>query len=350
MSLLDKLFPGNSATDPAPETEPIVGYRCWKFRESPEGIPILYSVVQDFCWPPFEAARGDVSDDGGIYAVKSIAEVWKYLDGDCISGSVNLWGTVMEHPEGFRAEYAYPKELWVQSDFDAAMIMRIEETYGVPVVIKEDIPKPSIPEPMQFTSSLSHGVMELLRDVVYDREAIHGSYMHIFCLPQGQMSYGVDGQPFMKDHSRTNMVMACQLQPPNRFVIKSIRCAFFEADGSPVPVNDPIYWEATVCLRLNRKFYWDSLAAFVADPAILMAGTDWSKIPAPERLQLIDALKAKVTSGPTAFPGNVNISSIDGVAIEQQQHFDVEIRNLDKWRDRREVLVALEGISGRAVL
>jgi DNA-binding CsgD family transcriptional regulator len=48
----------------------------------------------------------------GIYAVKSLDQL---RDLDCgrrgISGEVHLWGTVIEHQTGWRAQFAYPKSL-----------------------------------------------------------------------------------------------------------------------------------------------------------------------------------------------------------------------------------------------
>lgn len=55
--------------------------------------------------------------------------------GDTIYGSAYLWGKVIPGSSGYRAEYAYPKELTVK---DAATAERLREKYGVEVVV----PKP----------------------------------------------------------------------------------------------------------------------------------------------------------------------------------------------------------------
>ena len=312
--------------------------------------------MQDFCWLPYEAAGGDLESNdghGGIYAFKSPTDIYDFYDNDNIAGSVNLWGIVAEHSEGYRAEFAYPKEFWVPEDFDAAMIVRLEETYGVPVVIKKDLPKARHRRhrrhPMKFTSGIQPGLMEVVRDVIYDRESLLGQQrLRLFCLPLGQVSYLADGTAINKSWERTNMVMPASLPAPQRFVIKSIRCAFLEADGRPVPLSDPIYWETTVTLRVYMKQYWHSLAAYVADPQIALGATDWSKIPPAERLNLINSLSAPLTCGNTPIPGTSASVAVEGISIEQQMPFVVQIDNTRKWPNR-EVLVALEGICARAM-
>jgi hypothetical protein len=80
----------------------------------------------------------------GIYAMKSeerlITWWWLYEAAVCY-GIVRLWGRLIEHEDGYRAEYAYPGEL-VCADRDVAM--RIEQRYGVPVnVFRRTRPKPA---------------------------------------------------------------------------------------------------------------------------------------------------------------------------------------------------------------
>ncbi len=50
----------------------------------------------------------------GIYASKSLEHLPKYgLERARIHGQVSLWGTVVEHQFGWRAEYAYPKSFFL---------------------------------------------------------------------------------------------------------------------------------------------------------------------------------------------------------------------------------------------
>jgi len=56
-----------------------------------------------------------------------------------VAGSVYLWGEVKEYTEGYLAEFAYAKELWMPEDTDPVVIMRVEENYGVPVTFRSDL-------------------------------------------------------------------------------------------------------------------------------------------------------------------------------------------------------------------
>ena len=57
------------------------------------------------------------TSDAGIYAVKNYNqyddEGGRELMYD-IAGSVYLWGEVIEYTRGYRAQYAYPKHLWIE--------------------------------------------------------------------------------------------------------------------------------------------------------------------------------------------------------------------------------------------
>jgi hypothetical protein len=337
---------------PEIETEPILAYRTWKLVPSAEGVPILYSIVQDYCWLPFEPACGAVneSNSAGIYALKAPSDI--YLDHDSIPGVVNLWGTVVEYEQGYRAEFAYPKEFWVPEDYDVVMAARLEETYGVPVLFKPDIkipPEPLPLPPMKFTSGIQPGIMEITRDTIYDRVALRGcGRIHLFCQPLGQTDYTSDGLIFLKDYHRTNMLQAGMLPAPQEFLIKAIRCVFLE-NGRPVPITDPIYWETTLELTVCMKHYWLSPCAYVADPAIVLGGTDWSKIPPAERCNLLNLLSNSLglVSPSVSFAGGTG--SVDGVRISQQMNFGVRISNADKW-PQREVLCSLEGVSARPIM
>jgi hypothetical protein len=65
----------------------------------------------------------------GIYAHKDPDRAIEYASeaGRSAWGAVALWGTVVEHHDGYRAEYAYPVRLWSDSPHAAALASR----YGV---------------------------------------------------------------------------------------------------------------------------------------------------------------------------------------------------------------------------
>ena len=128
---------------PQQETEPIVGYRAWIPSEPYEGKVVLRSAVkQEFFWPYRLPVHGDVATSG-VYALKnlsSVLQMFGYQEGDYhLFGEVYLWGRVMQHAEGYRAEFAYPKRFFVDSERGPEFIMALEDSYGVPVEIRAEL-------------------------------------------------------------------------------------------------------------------------------------------------------------------------------------------------------------------
>src|SRR5215469_15252076 len=99
---------------------PVVGYRTWLF--GPHSPP-LASLNGEFWYPnqklqavckrsvKHTPPHADCSC--GIYAAKSFDHLREigYVAG--VRGEVYLWGTVVEHRLGWRAQFAYPKTLVV---------------------------------------------------------------------------------------------------------------------------------------------------------------------------------------------------------------------------------------------
>lgn len=90
---------------------PILGWRLW--RATPEGV--LWSVYKDMAWPPGWPIHANPRNKSeGIYALKTRARLdgrSYQLEGQrmwMVVGQVALWGTVIDHEHGYRAEYAYP--------------------------------------------------------------------------------------------------------------------------------------------------------------------------------------------------------------------------------------------------
>jgi YD repeat-containing protein len=90
---------------------PILGWRLW--RTTPDGT--LMSVYKDVFWRAGTPLRANPRNRGeGVYALKDRTK----LDGHgytltadqsgMVVGQVALWGTVIEHELGYRAQYAYP--------------------------------------------------------------------------------------------------------------------------------------------------------------------------------------------------------------------------------------------------
>jgi len=99
---------------------PIIAYRAWFL--SPSG---LMSLNGEF-WPPnrrLEASCKRSPDPHepphgacscGVYAAKSVDQLQRIGYAELgVRGEVYLWGTVVEHELGWRAQYAYPKSLVV---------------------------------------------------------------------------------------------------------------------------------------------------------------------------------------------------------------------------------------------
>ena len=105
----------------------VIGWRVWRLP-APDELPdfdgLLVSVViRRSCWPVRRAkaspqpptARGSGANCG-IYAFRTILGALSYAEQalsdwagqPLILGEVALWGRVVEHEHGFRAEFAYP--------------------------------------------------------------------------------------------------------------------------------------------------------------------------------------------------------------------------------------------------
>lgn len=145
----------------------LTGWRCWDAWAN--GLLCAQAVYDP--WPPRHAHHArcaciaETSDamahvkDGrwqaapvfdchcGIYAHKSSTRAqdrfregrdrhWHGAHGDRVWGMVKLWGRVIEHTEGYRAEYAYPAELWSNNEAIAAQVALL---YGVPCTYEAPI-------------------------------------------------------------------------------------------------------------------------------------------------------------------------------------------------------------------
>jgi len=114
---------------------PIVGYRVWRWNAT--GLKSLNGEP----WLPGRplaagcqaAARGIIVGRAkavhgthelphsdctcGVYAAKNLEHLRQFgYEGRGIHGEVYLWGTVVEHKLGWRAQFAYPKSLFLPPD------------------------------------------------------------------------------------------------------------------------------------------------------------------------------------------------------------------------------------------
>jgi hypothetical protein len=120
--------------------EVFVGWRSWRVVNNR-----LVSLTHDEVWPVGDQLRANAKLCGGrhkapnakcrecgIYAKKSLNGLIRsgYFDHDAF-GMVSLWGRVVDSTDGYRAEFAYPKTIYV-----TYMNLRLIEplsVYGVPV-------------------------------------------------------------------------------------------------------------------------------------------------------------------------------------------------------------------------
>ncbi|MBZ5661702.1 MAG: hypothetical protein LAO08_14950 [Acidobacteriia bacterium] len=114
---------------------PIVGYRVWRWKatglQSLNGVPWLPGrPLVAGCGPPAGGTivgRADAVHGAdelphsdctcGVYAAKNLEHLRQigYAQRG-IHGEVYLWGTVVEHKLGWRAQFAYPKNLFLPPD------------------------------------------------------------------------------------------------------------------------------------------------------------------------------------------------------------------------------------------
>jgi hypothetical protein len=125
---------------------PIRAWRLWKIGDA----GLLYSVTRGVHWRPGVPMQADATPQqfgqDGIYAVKNKAHRFAYT-GDTVLGEVGLWGVVIEHAHGYRAEYAYPIRLVLRMPKrmpgfpapggETARLQAIATTYGIPLTVEE---------------------------------------------------------------------------------------------------------------------------------------------------------------------------------------------------------------------
>jgi hypothetical protein len=122
--------------------EVITGWRMWAI-----GGGRLIAISQETPWPVrqvFQAVcEGGDNHSGpapdrdcncGIWAFKTMEDLVAGLNRDHVHdlrvfGKVALWGRVIETTKGYRAEKAYPTELWLMKPG----LEQLGATYNVPV-------------------------------------------------------------------------------------------------------------------------------------------------------------------------------------------------------------------------
>ena len=91
----------------------IIAWRCWRVADG-----WLRSVYMDTFWGPHEPMEGNVNTDG-VHAWKKMSDAITYgliggvhgAGARVVIGTVAMWGEVIEHEIGYRAQFAKIKSL-----------------------------------------------------------------------------------------------------------------------------------------------------------------------------------------------------------------------------------------------
>lgn len=140
----------------------IIGHRLWWLIQCPGFTPCLSSLAHFRVWHPGEIVVGDVDQiicrylvelRGGVYAFKHFNDCLAAFRANGLSspgmvivgmvvGTVKLWGEVVEHRRGYRAQYARVHTL-DQIAYYAGRgqakqfrVERLREIYGVGTLIE----------------------------------------------------------------------------------------------------------------------------------------------------------------------------------------------------------------------
>jgi hypothetical protein len=101
--------------------EPIIAWRVWTLRAHRHGLAIRPIAGTRRPWPALQPARAvcgrgrrhdvpGVHCTCGLYATTS-PDLLLHARDPAVAGTVALWGRVVEHEHGYRAEFAYPQRL-----------------------------------------------------------------------------------------------------------------------------------------------------------------------------------------------------------------------------------------------
>jgi hypothetical protein len=128
-------------------TETMVGWRVWRVAEANTGGPLM-STFMTSVWPPGAAMKACCGSDTtglrhGIHAFASRELAEEYFHAQSrgrttphVYGEVALWGRVIVHEQGYRAQFAYPRNLLVPRRYAghrSEIVRDLRRAYGVEV-------------------------------------------------------------------------------------------------------------------------------------------------------------------------------------------------------------------------
>lgn len=136
--------------------EPIRAFRGWKLLHFTENDSVfLTSTSNGTIWIDGEMEAKELPtlrNKSGVYATKDLEDSMIHLQQGIrqrsipgiVYGEVDLWGKVIEHDTGYRAQYAKISTFYVRSslpqihDSNSLSTYRLAEQFGIPVVEHED--------------------------------------------------------------------------------------------------------------------------------------------------------------------------------------------------------------------
>src|ERR1035437_5218100 len=127
---------------------PIIGYRVWRWDDA--GLRSLNGKSWSPCKPLAAKCGAGKAHDAhevpqtdctcGVYAAKNLEHLRQFgYEGRGIHGEVYLWGTVVEHELGWRAQFAYPKSLILPPDLIPSDTKEMEARLGALAAYDTDI-------------------------------------------------------------------------------------------------------------------------------------------------------------------------------------------------------------------
>jgi hypothetical protein len=132
--------------------EPVVGLRCWGLTRDDRRRLRLCSPTYHgdlIVWPTGKALTAECARSAGEHHAAPDADcrcgIYATMDGfpyygwdgptAAVFGEVVMWGTIIAHQHGYRAEFAYPRTLNLAFS-DARFRLELQTEYGVPVNLK----------------------------------------------------------------------------------------------------------------------------------------------------------------------------------------------------------------------
>jgi hypothetical protein len=167
--------------------EPIVGWRQWNFmyphflanlgndtiyvpREKIEARCEEYSTIGTLVLgkDPSEQQAPHLTCTCGIHAYKEKPRLLReirnkmtipaiYSGRRLVYGEINLWGKVIEHEDGYRAQFGYPKRLWCTPAIEP-LAGWIGYVYGVPCEVMPSGDDEEIKSPWSINTRTACGV------------------------------------------------------------------------------------------------------------------------------------------------------------------------------------------------